>query len=174
MSTNWVHILDKVKTSVGVATFAEDWAEDMVTIGLENIDSDVALVLDLHGEVEIRLLDKGEHATTEDTVEIARIPAFGDVDKQGEKKLAVSPVGSFVNDGTWLEFVTDHLIGVKGLEINNTDAKTSREMAKGLGVTWEDFKDWDVGEYGQAVDGFVTAYLAKVREHLVGKINNFK
>ncbi|MBX9158430.1 hypothetical protein ACTFR8_22815 [Bacillus cereus group sp. MYBK15-3] len=173
MNTNWVQILNGVKNSVGAATFAEDWAEDMVETGMDNVDKDVALVLDAESEVSLQLLESGEHANTDTAVEIARIPAFGALNKHGEQKLSTGAVGSFVKDDVWLQFVNEYLIEVKGLAVNGEDAKVSREQVKGLAVTWEDFKDWDMTAYGQAVDGFIESYLARVREHLVGKINDF-
>lgn len=171
--TNWNEIVDEVKQGHKGEDFAKDWADNVVESGLASPLSEVALVVDENKDVYTKILDAGETVLTGEEVELARIPAFGNINRTGAETLEKSPLGSYMEDVDWKDFITEYAVGVKSLPITVDDMQKSREEAVQHGLTWEDVKEWDNGVFNHTADLFVDVYLGRVKDHIIGKINQF-
>lgn len=170
---SWNTIVEEVKQNHQGEDFAKDWADNMVESGLNSPLSEIALVVDTDKDVYTKVLEAGETVLAGEEVEVARIPAFGNINRTGAQTLEKSPLGSYMEDKDWEEFVAEYAIGEKGLTATKGNPKVSKEEVAKLGLTWEDVKSWDRGVFKHTSDLFVDVYLGRVKEHIVGKINGF-
>lgn len=168
---DWKDVLDKAILESGSETFAEDWAEDLVDAAIDSDGEDVGIVLSRDGYMSISIWAKGEHANTATKAEVVRISAFDDLSVSGEQRMLQTPVGTLVEGSTWSDFVQTYVAEKLGCVGQTLDE--SIQWVNQQGITWEDFKKWDLLEYNLVIDAVVEMYLVKVREVVAGQIKAF-
>ncbi|MGM9926621.1 MAG: hypothetical protein ACI35P_01610 [Bacillus sp. (in: firmicutes)] len=171
-AVDWKGVMEKAQLESGSDTFVEDWAEDLVdqAIDIEE-DEEVGLVISTDGYMSISVWEQGEHSDSDTMTEVIRIKAFGDLSTSGEQQMLQLPVGSVVDPDTWSDFVQSYVaakLGLAGQQVNE-----SIKWVNEQGITWADFRAWDVIEYNLAIDNVVEKYLERVREVVADQINQF-